>query len=324
MGLDAFVGVGTKDNNLDRTDISTSLFMHTLWLRVITFPVYGKDLQRRVCGEHLQRLKDWEHIGILWPFSERDIIYISIMSKALNSNGLFGYHKLMDWYYTEFDDSEREGFRDAYGNARMGIPFERLINGDEVPLMKGLNKEAGAVDLLTSVLHKILFRSNYPVKLAEKIIEKIRTLMNADTDVIESYFAYLQLIDFYKCQMERSSLYEQSFVQSCLSMIAIAKEARKAFQDEGGRLPNHTGFIELSDYYQHKKMFKEAAWVEEQSIKLWGVSVGIDYESWVEHLIECGAKVEAKRVLDLLIEETGDEVYWQIYKKKIDALPEVA
>ena len=59
------------------------------------------------------------------------------MLNTLKSNGLFGYHKLMDWFYNEFDESEREGLRDAYGNAMMGIHFGRLIDGDEVPLMKG-------------------------------------------------------------------------------------------------------------------------------------------------------------------------------------------
>ena len=68
-------------------------------------------------------------------------------------------------------------------------------------------------------------------------------------------------------------------------------------------------------------MFKEAAWVEEQSIKLWGVSVGIDYESWVEYLIKDRNKEEAQMVLDLAIDEFGDDSDWQIYQREISDLP---
>jgi hypothetical protein len=230
--------------------------------------------------------------------------------------GFFGYFKLMDWYHNEFSTEEKESFKKAYGNGGMWYPFDRLASREESYI-----QGRGPVDLLTTILHKIIFKNNYPVDITVKVANKLHSLIGDQTAILEKHFAYLELIKLYKKQMSASPDYEAQYVQACLDMVSIAKEARTAFESDGdGRLPNNRTFHELSDYYHSKKMFKEAAWIEEQSIKLWGVSVGIDYEGWVEQLIEQGNKPEAQRVFDLLVEEYGDEEEWQAYKESIAAL----
>jgi hypothetical protein len=235
--------------------------------------------------------------------------------------GLFGYYGLYDWWMNEFDNNEKERLKIAYGTAGMGIPFERYYSGSENPLMH-LNRGKGAVDILSGILGNVLHYKNYPTDIVEKIIVKANSLIDEKSDVVDCHFAYMHEINFYKAHIKNSPRHEQRFVQSCLKQIAIADKVKERFKTEGmERLPHHSGFWDLQDYYEKNGKWQEAYDLSNEAVRVWGgVVESVDYESWLDALIAKNDVNEAQRVLELMKEEFDDDELCAEYEERIENL----
>lgn len=184
------------------------------------------------------------------------------LSKQEVIEGEIGYFGLGEWWLSTFSPDEREYIERSVKPFRVGTGGS---DSNSRPLTQGKIASTGttACNVLSGI--PVWLKRPEDLSIARRCFEKAEEV--GRDNVLDLHFLYLQMIRiFYGFRDFDPSLLDEA-VEACEKQIAIASRAAKAFLSSGlfAKLPEHTGYKQLSIIYEKQGRFSEALQLSERA-----------------------------------------------------------
>lgn len=162
-------------------------------------------------------------------------------------NGDIGYFGLSEWWLNSFSDSERKHIINTYKPLSTGT--ESLIEGN--------------IDYTSKTIISFLvglsgwFNKTEDIQITFKIFEKIESLIQPNTNIIDLHFFYQQRLELY---YKYRDIYPNALniaIDTCKKQIEISEKVSLAFKKEykNAPLPRHKGYEQLAKIEEKNKRY---------------------------------------------------------------------
>lgn len=162
--------------------------------------------------------------------------------------GSLGYYSLLDWWNTNFSNSEKLYILEKY------IP----MGGGELTKGTILGSSATAINFLTSL--QSWFTTLADEAISEKILKKAESLLTNETSILDTHFLYSSLIEHYYKKRNIDLRFYEIAKQYCFKQIIINYRAKVAFLSDPTfpTLPRHKGYEQLAIILEKEKEYDNA------------------------------------------------------------------
>ncbi len=162
--------------------------------------------------------------------------------------GSLGYYSLLDWWDTNFSNSEKLYILEKY------IP----MGGGELTKGTILGSSATVINFLTGL--QSWFTTLADEAISEKILKKAESLLTNETSILDSYFLYGSLIEHYYKKRNIDLRFYELAKQYCFKQIRISYSAKVAFLSDPTfpTLPRHKGYEQLAIILEKEKEYDNA------------------------------------------------------------------
>ncbi|CAH0997972.1 hypothetical protein EMA8858_04107 [Emticicia aquatica] len=161
--------------------------------------------------------------------------------------GDIGYFGLSEWWLNSFSESERKYIVSTYNPLSIGT--ESLTEGHYDYTSRSI------ISFLVGLSG--WFNKIEDIQIALKIFEKIDSLIQPNTNIIDLHFYYSQKIEiFYKHRETYPSALNLA-IESCKKQIEISEKASIELKKEyqGSYLPKHKGYEQLAIIEEKNKKY---------------------------------------------------------------------
>ncbi|MCX6222349.1 MAG: hypothetical protein NTZ69_15365 [Bacteroidia bacterium] len=163
--------------------------------------------------------------------------------------GLIGYHGLIDWWLTEFNENERDHIEETY--TPMGSGSYILIKA---------NIESSS----SSVIHFLSYLAGWfdnkrDRRLAIKILEKAEEYITDEIPIFDIHIFYHHIIQInYRNRLENPKSFDKA-IWGCKQQIKIGAQVSEAFKVDShdGFMPRHTGYEQLAIIREKEMQYQE-------------------------------------------------------------------
>jgi len=163
--------------------------------------------------------------------------------------GLIGYHRLSEWWFSEFSNEERN---------HIVITYTPMGSGGNILLKDNIDWSSSSV---VHFLYNLAgwFNNKRDRYLAIKILEKAEKLISDDIPIVDIHFFYQQIIQIhYGNRLIDPNSLDKS-IEACEQQIEIAPQVAKVFKEEfeDGFFPSHVGYTQLAIIKKKEKKYSE-------------------------------------------------------------------
>jgi len=171
----------------------------------------------------------------------------SFLKRKPEIKGEIGFFGLEDWWLNDLSENERQRIQERFkplGSSSVTLTSGNIVSSGET-VVAFLGTLAG------------WFSKSEDCHIAYKILSKAKTLVNANTQVLDAHFLYQSMIEiFYKNRSSPDGL--GNAIDACRLQISVAPLAAAAFRKEYlTPLPSHKGFEQLAIILESQQRFDE-------------------------------------------------------------------
>lgn len=163
--------------------------------------------------------------------------------------GLIGYHGLIDWWLTEFNENERNYIEETYSPMGSGnfILTKANIESSSASVIHFLTYMAGWFD------------NKRDRRLAIKILEKAEEFITNEIPIFDIHFFYQHIIQInYRNRLVDPKSYDKA-IWGCKQQIEIGPQVSDAFKVDfhDGFFPAHVGYEQLAIIREKEMKYHE-------------------------------------------------------------------
>ncbi len=172
--------------------------------------------------------------------------------------GYIGHFGLVDWWFSEFTQEEREYIDSKY--SFFGAGEHRGASFTKGSVVSASQTASGSL-----WSHATNFRSAEDRHLARRLLTKAANTEDATT--LDKHFAYGGLIEVYYKDRDKELGALDAAIAACEKQIEIAPDAAREFRRQypDAPLPRHGGFPQLAIIREKQGQYEEAIRLSEQA-----------------------------------------------------------
>ena len=178
--------------------------------------------------------------------------------------GEIGFYNLVDWWMSEFNDSEREHIMDIYRPMGMG---PTILTIDEI--LDSNHSDVSFLSILAGwfnnrkdryIAFKILNKAEDLINKQSYLISEIFERSSEESNLFDLHFLYISMIQVHYPNRNEDINSFNKAIKACEESIKIAPRVISIFKKESfdGFMPGHIGYEQLAIVKEKETKYQEA------------------------------------------------------------------